>query len=745
MFHRRLVLVLVVMLCATAALAGQLVRLTILHGNEHLQAAEKRLTWEQYIPTVRGDILDRKGRVIAADQACLDLAVDYEVISGYWAYRKARAAAYRLNRGQWHELSVYEREARIDKHILAFEQRVEAMWQAICDQTGLTRERLEERKQQIMRKVHSVQAAVWSRQAREQARRRNEAVSLSEVAIPIEEQTIPYTLCHAVDDSVALYFRKHAERFPGLRVIESKRRVYPLDHVVVHVELDPFPPPLRMEAVQEIDVDHVGRMIVGTLRELKQLWVEDVDPEKGGRPFHRSDGSIDLGGYRVGDWRGHTGVEFAAEDQLRGLRGRILRRRDTGEQIVTDPTPGENVQLTVDMHLQARIQALMHPDAGLLQVQSWHRNEELPLGTPLNGAAVVLEVDSGQVLAMVSSPAGPRDDDAPPGATPIERWPRRIDHPEVNRPVAAIYPPGSTLKPIVYCLAARDHAIQVDQVIECRGHLLPEKPNSWRCWGWRPDEGKYLKHGSLDPVAALAQSCNIYFYTCGKQLGPERLVRGLREFGYGRPLDLGLPEGLAGILPDSHGPNPEGHEMSWQNATFMAIGQGPIAATPLHVATAHAALARGGYWLSPVLFADRQHQQQARDLNIPPRVIENALRGMYESANNPQIGTGHQIVYASGREKILNLPGVICRSKTGTAQAPDLFDDLNDNGQLDPDEPILIRDGAHSWYVCHVQREGEQRAAYVIVVLVEYGGSGGRVSGPLANQILYALRDEGYL
>jgi len=72
------------------------------------------------------------------------------------------------------------------------------------------------------------------------------------------------------------------------------------------------------------------------------------------------------------------------------------------------------------------------------------------------------------------------------------------------------------------------------------------------------------------------------------------------------------------------------------------------------------------------------------------------------------------------------------------------FQDFNENGQHDDDEPI-IRSGNHSWFVAHVQRPGEQRAAYVIAVMVEYGGSGGRVSGPVCNQVLHALKAEGYL
>ncbi|MEX0741428.1 MAG: penicillin-binding transpeptidase domain-containing protein, partial [Phycisphaeraceae bacterium] len=418
-----------------------------------------------------------------------------------------------------------------------------------------------------------------------------------------------------------------------------------------------------------------------------------------------------------------SGVERLMEDHLRGIRGQVERRRDTGQEQRIPPQPGEDVSLTIDMALQARVRALMNPAFGLTRVQPWHENEQTPLGTPLFGAAIVMEVDSGDVIAMVSTP------EPDPDQT-YEQLRDDPDQPLINRAVSGVYEPGSTLKPIVYLLAASQGHIGVDQRVECKGHFLEDRPGIYRCWGWRPELNRYLQHGPLDAVEAIARSCNIFFYQCGRNMGAEALVAGLREFGFGEATGL-LPGEENGLMA---------RNMSLSNAIMMGIGQGPIAVPPIQVASAHAAVARGGYWLSPVLVNEQRHKQTSREVRVSPRAIAKALEGMYDSSYEMNYGTGAGLSLPDGsREPVITMEDVVVRTKTGTAQAsPQVVED-------DDGERRVIRSGSHSWYVAHVQKPGEDRVAYVITVMIEYGGSGGRVSGPVVNQILYALREEGYL
>lgn len=751
MFHRRLLLLAMVMLVAVAGVGAQLVRLTVVEGDRWLAEAESVLRETDLLPTVRGSIVDRKGRVLARDVACENIAVDYRVITGEWAITQARRQAYREHRNQWATMSANERDALVRKIQPHYDRRLEQLWRELCERGGIEREELERRKTQVIRMVQRVRAAVWARTAEARAAEQGGAVDMDDFAIAVAEERQAHTLLPAVDEATGNYFRRRADDgsgaagLPGLRVIASTRREYPFDRPIpVAVSFASMPEPLRDERTEPVDVHGLGRHVIGSMRD---VWAEDVDADTGGRPFQQPDGSIDLGGYLPGDTRGSRGVEASQEDRLRGLRGRVWLNRRTQQRQVLDPVRGQPVRLTLDIHLQARIQALLDPSVGLMKTQPWHGNEDLPLGMPLNGSAVVLDVDTGDVLALVTSPAVSADEIGDAGAG----WPEAaVDQPLVNRPVSAIYPPGSTLKPIIYALAAKAGVISHEQVFTCEGQM-PNRSRGFRCWGWRPLQGKFYTHGPLTPHQAIAHSCNIYFYSCGRAFwqrgradGVARLVEGLRGFGFGQATGIGLDGESPGVLPATDGANAPGRSLNENNAMLLGIGQGPIAVTPLQVAVAHAALARRGEYRSPVIVEHQRTRQQVRDLDLPARVVDQVLQGLHESANASH-GTGHHLRYEDGhREPLLTLEGVICRSKTGTAQAPPQFIDVNANGRLDEPEPI-VRSGSHSWYVCHVQPQAAERAKYVIAVLVEYGGSGGRVSGPIVNQILHALRGEGYL
>lgn len=742
MFHRRLVLLMGLLLCATAVLWGQLFRLTVAQGQELRDQAERALLERMLLPTRRGDILDRKGRVLATDRACFDIQVEYRVLTGRWAYDQARYAAYKDHLKTWSDLSFEQREALIAKYRPTFDEQTDDLWRTLARLGGLDRAELEERKAAIVERVQGLRAHIWGGWHKARTRRVGRPVELGEVADPIREEQMAHTLIEALPDGPAFELQALAEaaQWPGLRIERAKVREHP--HNIWRVGLDPstLPSKLRSGETVWIELDQVASNLIGSMRD---AWVEDVQR----RPYIRPDGAVDLGGYRQeGDRAGSDGIEAAEEDRLRGLRGQLLIHRDS-EQVERQPAvPGKDVHLTIDVALQARIMAIMHPDFGLTRVQPWHQNEDTTLGTELFGAALVMEVDSGELLALVSTPV-------PPAPRPGEPYPDLAldpNGPQYLKPLQVQHAPGSTLKPIMYALAASQREIEWDQHITCAGHFYPDKPKMFRCWGWRPDENEYYQHGLLGPVEAIARSCNIYFYTCGRRLGPKPLVEQLQRWGLGVPTDLGLPGEARGVVDPQN----------TAEAIMVGIGQGPIAVPPIQIATAHAALARGGYFRAPLLIRERAARRAEHDLNLPPRVVQNVLQGMYESANSLEMGTASYIKVDGAKERTFNYPGpaasagagagVTLRAKTGTAQTPPqyaLVRRTNESGAVEivPDRKQILRKGDHSWYVMHVQKPGHDRASYVVVVMVEYGGSGGKVSGPIANQILYALRDEGYL
>lgn len=731
MFHRRLLLLMVLMLVGGAVLSFQLARLAILEGAVHQKNAERVLRRSTVIPTVRGTIYDRKGRPLAVDEPCADIAVDYQVITGEWVVTQARRRAYREYRGDWHSYSFDQRWARIEEFKPEYQQQVDQLWQAIMLQCDLSQKELDDRIRTIVQRVQAIRADVWERKSLSSQFEGDQDVRLGEVVVTVAEEKQSHTIVPAVSDEVAFFFRKAADDLPGVTVIESKRRMYPFESAVVDLDRMSLPSPLKHRDPMTMTVEGVAVHLLGQMRD---VWAEDVQQ----RPYRLADG-VDRGGYLPGDRVGVRGVEQTREDVLRGIRGRLVRQVDTGEESMETPVSGQDVTLTIDIALQARIQALMDPEFGLLQVQPWHSNNDSELGTPLTGSAVVMDARNGELLALVTTPSFSREQLRKDARTIVEDF----DQPMANRPIGAIYPPGSTIKPIIYAIAASKGVIQTHEVITCNGHYHPDRPNQLRCWGWRPNLGMFHRHGPQRPSEAIANSCNIYFYACGQKLGPQRLIPALHEWGFGQSFDIGLPDEVAGIMPRLEGHNAPGRAPTTDNAILMGIGQGPIAISPLQITTAHAALARGGRFLPPTLIRSDQRTPSYRDLGVSSAIIQEALTGMYDSANATN-GTSSHLRLDGAREPIINLSGVEIRAKTGTAQAPVIWDDINKNGRIDEGERV-IRRGNHGWYVAHVVPAGSTEARYIVTVTVEYGGSGGRVAGPVANQILHALHQEGYL
>jgi penicillin-binding protein 2 len=177
---------------------------------------------------------------------------------------------------------------------------------------------------------------------------------------------------------------------------------------------------------------------------------------------------------------------------------------------------------------------------------------------------------------------------------------------------------------------------------------------------------------------------------------------------------------------------------------ILGIGQGPLAWTPLQAANAYATLARGGDLRDARIVRDDEALPPGRrtgSLRIPDEARRRALEGL-RMAVESRAGTAHHLKYGDGTaEAIFDVPGVQVRGKSGTAQAPPLNLDQDGDGKAERS----IRGLDHSWFVGLVSDRGDAMPRYAVAVLVEYGGSGGKTAGPVAEQVIHALVDEGYL
>ncbi len=753
MYHRRLLLVATGLSVLTAGLSVRLAALTLVHGQEYRDKAESVLTEKKLLPTARGRILDRRMRVLAQDKPDYVVSVRFPVITGQWAYEQASEAAYRANRERWTELDDEAKDQLVAAFLPAYDRQVEQMWQALSRLGRVPPDQLEQRKTTIVRRVNQIASSVWAGRLRERAARYNEPVRLIDVAQPIGEQVAYHEVLTNLDSQALIAVQgliDAAKSDPALAVWEqvqvepSKTREYPLETMTVVLDRSSLPGPLRSETPVEMTVEGVAAHVVGSLRGVLK---EDVDR----RPYRRGDGAgqaaIDLAGYLPGDRVGSWGIERSQEERLRGRRGQVVRHIDSSHEVRDEPVPGEDVVLTIDVALQSRVQAVMDPRLGLTTVQRWHGERPAPgslrpqPGEPLNGAAVVLDVTHGHVLAAVSLPGislGRLKDD------PDSIWGDKVNQPWVNRVVAMPYQPGSTIKPVALVAGVTEGVVGERETIDCRGHLDPEVTNRYRCWIYKAYNSV---HGPLNGDEALARSCNIYFYTVGRRLGAARLVRWYSDFGLGATTGCGLKEEAPGDLPDlSRASDPAAGGFSADDAVLMAIGQGRVRWTLLQAVGAYATIARGGRVVSPT-FVMSQGQgiapQKVGQLALNRAAVAETIEGLGEVVQQ-RYGTAHALVLLN-EEPIFNLPGVRVFGKSGTAQASPLWVDQNGDHRFTSGVDKVVRKGDHAWMICLVQRPSSEQPDYAVGVVLEYAGSGAMVAGPVVNQILHAMRAEGYL
>lgn len=785
MFHRRLVLLAVLLAPAYLAIGAQLARLTLVQGASLRAEAESRLVRRTWLPTVRGRIFDRTGRVLAYDKAGYDVRVDYAVLTGSWSDREATKLARRLAGDAWSDLPEDRRRVLVERCRDALGRRIEEMFGRLSTAVGIDRETLDARAVEVVDRVNRMKAAVSESTRKRLTREHVErGLTLDEAARarieriadrPIAEERESHVVASGVDDTAGFELLRLLEQrapivvdmtglgiapaddpeldlMPGVEVRNAADRAYPFDELQVEVDLSTMPSPLRRNELTVVDVIGLAEPVLGRVRD--GVFAEDVDRRKGAletnaalRQRALTSAGEDRGAYLPGDSVGHTGVEGSLEDELRGLRGERTEQLQTGAITTVPPAPGRDVQLTIDVALQARIRAAMDPSVGLARVQPWHHNESLPVGTHLYGGAVVLDIATGEILALVSTPATPRDGDwSKLGLTADAQVSlfKNVFHPEINRAIAKPYPPGSIAKAAILCGAVQHGVYTLSERIPATGHLLPDRPDLYRSWIYKMFGVTHRDQLGRDPdgVDALMVSANVFFFTLGRRLGQVGITETYNEFGVGDTFGLGIGIEWAGSIGALDGPG-DGSDLEPSDAILMGIGQGPVTWTPLHAASAYATIARGGTVIRPRLIRDGSAPEVVREIPIAPATQEAVLEGLSLAVNDLSYGTGCSIRYEDGgeRERIFRVPGIRVWGKTGTATSSPIVFDPDGEG---PQPKTVFLSGDHSWFVVLVGEEGGP-PKYAISVVMDYAGSGGRVSGPITDQIVRALVAEGYL
>ncbi|WP_432800290.1 penicillin-binding transpeptidase domain-containing protein [Poriferisphaera sp. WC338] len=769
MFHRRLLLLGTVAAVVLFVLGFR--ALTLATGeSQHNAERDLAASLQKTIPTdtIRGKITDRFDRPLAVDVPSYDVVVSYDLISGNWTRRQAWASLRKDLRRQdkyWSELSTQQQNDLYDKHYDRFSEYENNLWMILAGLGRKMPEEIQVRKDEVLRQVMILSGKHTVNRERRLEKLWDEEVSWLEAEERIREEVtkhwvlrdVPAKVQHEVRNFIRTAEQAEAKRIETDRddegyeqiadeearfrawrqvaVVRPKLREYPLESVEITIDRSTLPSPIRSDEPLTMEVSGLGLQVLGLMRD---VYAEDqID-----KPFADRKGKIvDLRGYRDNDRIGESGIEANLESRLRGARG--ITRKERGkvlEDLSISPIRGKDVRLTIDVYLQARIQGILSPGVGLLEVQPWHSFDSrypLELGSPLQATVVVLDIETSEVLAAVSAPNYSLEQRQEDYASLRDDF---LNLPLKFRPAGMAYECGSTIKPLLYAAAVTEGVIGIDEEFACDGPLDPKSPLKHRCWIFKRH---MLSHSTLRGDQAIGHSCNIFFYNVGMRLGIDGLLKWLERFGMGSKLNSGVSE-VRGDLPKLG-------EVFEKDAINMGIGQGPISWTPLQAAAAYAALARGGMYISPTFVAssDREKPQIKQDLNLDTYAVAMSLKGM-EYVLDGSVGGGNKLkLDAKDRqspiEPIFNIEGVDVIGKTGTAQAfkrsVELYDEAG-NFKGFGDE---LRDGDHGWFITLVRPEGETDYKYVIAVVTDFGGSGKPASGPINNQVIHALKTEGYL
>jgi len=408
---------------------------------------------------------------------------------------------------------------------------------------------------------------------------------------------------------------------------------------------------------------------------------------------------------------GRNGVERSYEAELRGVtgyeqvevnaQGRTIRVLETHP-----PTAGQNLYLSLDIRLQQAAEAIL---AGR------------------RGAIVAIAPDSGEILAMVSQPSF--DANLFVGGISSEDY-RALNtdpgRPLFNRAILGQYPPGSTVKPLLGVADLASGQPLGGSGVYCPGYVkLPNIERRYRDW-------KRGGHGQTNLRRAIAESCDVYFYQLGLELGIDRLHDALTAFGFGRTTGVDLPGERSGLVP-SKAWKQRVRKQSWYIGETLvnAIGQGYNLATPLQLAQAAATLARRGQVLQPRMVRAREDTVSGQYFPLAPTPgtpvpfgtpaqWETVIDAMHDVVQTPG-GTA----YGSGRSAPYAYAG-----KTGTAQVYGLG---SEEEYVEENVALHLRD--HALFLGFAPQHDP---AIAVGVVVEHGGSGGHTAAPIARQVLDA-------
>ncbi len=425
--------------------------------------------------------------------------------------------------------------------------------------------------------------------------------------------------------------------------------------------------------------------------------------EIGGDPL------LELPGFRIGK----AGIEKIHDLQLRGTGGSSQVEVNAFGHVIRELTrqegqAGEEVALTIDLELQNMVSRRFGDQSG---------------------AAVVMDVMNGDVLALASTPAfDPNAFNKGLSAREWQELATNLKAPLTNKAVSGQFSPGSTFKMMVLLAALENGIITPENRFHCTGEMKLGDA-TFHCW-------KKGGHGWMDAYNGVTQSCDVYFYEVAKRTGIDRIAAMAKRFGFGQTLGLDLPGEQPGLVPTRkwkkktmNGPWHKGETV------ITGIGQGYLLATPLQMATMIARLVNGGFRVTPRLTrptpAAREDGAEPApnpgpafdSLGLSPLHLHLVRQAMEGVVNKP---------FGTAFRARIRKPELAMGGKTGTVQVRRITKAEREQG-IKKNKDLPWKDRDHAMFLGFAPTRAPR---YAVAVVVEHGGGGSTVAAPIARDIL---------
>ena len=410
--------------------------------------------------------------------------------------------------------------------------------------------------------------------------------------------------------------------------------------------------------------------------------------------------------YRPGDLVGKMGIEATYEADLKGIYGKERFEEDANRNKIrtldsVSAKPGDNLVLTIDVDLQKAVMQAFGDTAG---------------------AIVALDPRNGEILALLSNPSFNPEILSPP--VDPKQWQQLLDDPKsplMNKVIAGLYPPGSTYK-VVAALGGLEEGTITTRTV----HLCP---GFWNFGGRQFNCHSSKGHGEIALHRAVVQSCDVFFYHVGHDLGIDNLAIYARELGFGEKTGIDIDSEKEGLVPTRDWKSRVKKENWSPGETLLcAIGQGYSLVTPLQMAVAYMTIANHGYRYRPkIVLRIESRDGKVVKKNEPELMAKSNIKEhSFDLVQKALIGVVNEDGGTGGRAR---MDSILVAGKTGTSQVTGMGKHKIKSSSL----PYERRD--HAWFVCYAPAENSE---IVVAVLAEHSGHGGVVAAPIARQVLSA-------